>query len=357
LVIAAIGAGTGVACTAARARPRAREDVGAGGVRDALVGVRTIEIVAAGRATFSARVWYPTSGGEPKTFRANAVLPGYQAVPDGAVAVKSPAPLVILLHGSGGGAEGMAWIALELVAHGAIAVAADHPASASGDGRQRSILDVWEQPDDVRAMIDQLESSDWSARIDRDRIAVVGFSLGGQSAMLLAGARFEFARVQEFCKTHRDGACEALQPYFGSFDDAFLARANADHADHRIRAAVAIAPGFTEAMTAASLQALAPTLIIAGGHDQQLPPETRVRPMLVHLRPPSGYHEIASAKHYSFLPLCRPNANELLAGTPEEGLCQEQVGTTREQIHTEALEAITTFLRDRGVLVDSQARL
>src|SRR5439155_16403286 len=117
-----------------------------------------------------------------------------QAVPEGAVALKSPAPLVILIHGSGGAAEGMAGIALGLVAHGAIAVAADHPASAFGDGMQRSVLDVWEQPNDVRALIDQLERSDWSTRIDRDRIAVVGFSLGGQSAMLLAGARLEFAR-------------------------------------------------------------------------------------------------------------------------------------------------------------------
>src|SRR5439155_12003750 len=110
LVIATIGGAAAVGCTASRVNPRAQNDVGAGDARDTPVGVRTMEVVAAGRAAFSARVWYPTLGGEPKTFRANAVLPGYQAVPDGAVALKSPAPLVILIHGSGGAAEGMAWI-------------------------------------------------------------------------------------------------------------------------------------------------------------------------------------------------------------------------------------------------------
>ena len=73
-------------------------------------------------------------------------------------------------------------------------------------------------------------------------------------------------------------------------------------------------------------------------------------PMLEHLRPPSGYREIAPAQHFSFLPICRPNAVELLAETHEEFICQEQAGTTREQIHTEALAAITTFLGEPGVL-------
>lgn len=294
-------------------------------------------------------MWYATSSGEPQTVGGNAIFPSYQAVPDGAVTPGRKSPLIILVHGSGGIAEGMAWIAHDLAARGAITVAADHPASTLGDPTRRSILDVWEQPADVRAMIDQLAASDW---IDQDRIAVIGFSLGGVSAMLLAGARLEFAQVPAFCKTHRDGACEGFEHHFASFDAAFFARANADHADHRIKAAVAIAPAFTEAMTAASLRALAPTLLIAGGRDQQLPPQTRIRPMLEYLRAPSTYHEIAAAQHFSFLPTCRPNAVALLSETHEEFICQEQAGATREQLHADALAAITAFLQARGILAD-----
>jgi predicted dienelactone hydrolase len=338
------------ACARLRADPPTHPDVAAAGGRDTPVGVQTLEIAKAGGTALKARIWYPTSGGEPRTTGDNAVFAGYRAVPDGVVAPRPPAPLVILLHGSGGRAEGMSWIALGLVARGAIAIAANHPASSLGDSARRSILDVWEQPDDVRAMLDQLGKSDWSARIDRERIAVVGFSLGGGSAMLLAGARLDFAKFPAFCKTHRDGACEGFEHHFGGFDSAFFARADADHADRRIRAAVAIAPGFTEAMTPASVRALAPTLLIVGGRDQQLPPKTHVAPMLAHLRPPSEYREIAAAQHFSFLPICGPKAIELLAETHEEFICQEQPGTTREQIHSEVLAAITTFLGDRRVL-------
>ena len=245
----------------------------------------------------------------------------------------------------------MAWIASELVAQGAVVVAANHPASAPGDPNRRSILDVWEQPEDVRALITQLERSEWSGRIDPGRIAVVGFSLGGASAMLLAGARLDFERFPAFCKGHADGACEAFRGHFGSLDAAFFEKANADHSDARITAAVAIAPAFTEAMTADSLRTLAaPVLIVAGEKDQQLPPLTHVRPMLGSLNPPSAYKEIASAQHFSFLPLCKPNAVELLAETKEEFVCQDTHGRTRDEIHAETLQAIDEFLRERGII-------
>jgi predicted dienelactone hydrolase len=317
------------------------------------VGVRTITIASTGKETFSARVWYPTSGGGLQTVAANAIRPGYQAVVNGAVSLASAAPLVVLIHGTAASADAMAWIALDLVARGALVIGADHPASAGGDPNRRSILDVWTQPADVRVLLDQRGRTEWSARIDRDRMAVVGFSLGGASAMLLAGARLDFARFPEFCRTHNDGACDAFSRHFGTFDAAFLERANADHTEPRFRAAAAIAPGFTEAMTAESLRALTtPTLLITAERDQQVPPETHVSPMLGYLDPPSGHVQIRAAQHFSFMPPCRPNAVAILAETKEEFVCQEAAGRTRDEIHAEVLDAIVRFFRERRILAD-----
>jgi predicted dienelactone hydrolase len=207
-----------------------------------LPGVQTISIAKDDRTTFEARVWYRTRTGTLRSFGANAIRAGYQAVEDGVVALAAPAPLVILIHGTAGVADSMAWIARDLVAHGAIVVAANHPASTAGDPDRRSILDVWEQPEDVRALIIQLERSTWSARIDPKRMAGVGFSLGEASAMLLAGARLEFERFPAFCKSHADGACEALKGHFGSSDPAFFAKANADHSEPTFPAVASRAP-------------------------------------------------------------------------------------------------------------------
>ena len=110
---------------------------------------------------------------------------------------------------------------------------------------------------------------------------------------------------------------------------------------------MAIAPGFTESMTTESLRSLsAPVLVIAGERDQQLPPATHIRPMLQHLRPPSLYHEVPGAQHFSFLPLCSPGAIAILAESKEEFVCRETGNRTRQQIHEETLGAIGRFLDD-----------
>jgi len=315
------------------------------------VGVRALDFSAADGAPFQGRLWYPASGGELKTFGASRIRPGYEAAENGEIAIAGRAPLIVLLHGSGGSAESMAWIALGLARLGAIVVAVDHPASSAGDPERRSILDVWEQPRDARAIIDHLLQSDLSDHIDPERIAVAGFSLGGASAMLLAGARLDFQKFPEFCQTHDDGACRAFRRHFASLGPGFYKKADADHADNRIKAAVAIAPGFTEAMSGSSIHLLkAPVLLISGARDQQLPPQTHVRPILDDLRPPSRYREIADAQHFSFLPLCGAGANDVLAETNEEFVCEEVGDKTRAQIHEETLGEIAMFLCERKFL-------
>lgn len=245
----------------------------------------------------------------------------------------------------------MAWIAEALVGGGAVVMAAAHPASANGDPERRSILDVWEQPRDVHNMLDHAVREGLVPAIDHTRIAVVGFSLGGTSTLLLAGARLQFAEVPRFCATHDDGACRAFRRYFAGFDREYFAKTDADYTDTRIVAAVAIAPGFTEAMTAASLQGLrTPTLVMTGERDQQLPPATRASHVPLLLQPPSRYREIPAAQHFSFLPLCGPQALAVLAETGEEFVCQESGTRSRSDIHQEALGAIQGFLCERGVL-------
>lgn len=316
------------------------------------VGVSTMLIPAMGDApSFTATLWYPAAPGIESRFGASRIRPGYLAVTEGMPRLTSSTPLVVLTHGTGGSAQSLAWLATELARHGALVVAADHPASSGGDPERASMMQVWTQPNDVRRLLDTLLASPWGVRIDRQRIASVGFSLGGASAMLLAGARLDFARFPQFCKTHDDGACRAFARYFDNVDADFYARTNGDLSEPRLRAAVAIAPGFTEAFTADSLRAMAaPLLLITGGRDQQLPPQTHVHPMQHLLPANSQYREIDDAQHFSFLPPCGDGAVELLAESNEEFVCQELGEKSRPEIHAETLRAITEFLTNEGVL-------
>jgi predicted dienelactone hydrolase len=315
-------------------------------------GMRTIHFSGDARhGDFDARLWYPTTGGETAVFAQSRIRKGYRAVPDGPVAPLHGAPLIILVHGSGGSADNMAWIGTELAKRGAVVVAADHPGSSGGDSERASILQLWDQPRDIRLMIDQLAKSEWAARIDTRRIAVVGFSLGGTTAMLTAGARVKLEMFPDFCTRHDDGACRAFARHFAAFDKKFYEQADADLSELRLRAAVAVAPGFMESMTPESLAAIrTPLLVLAGDRDQQLPPATHARPMLAHLSPATRYREIEGAQHFSFMPECREGAEALLAETHEEFVCQELGAKTRPQIQHEALEEIAAFLHEHGLL-------
>lgn len=318
----------------------------------ATVGVSTLQVPANGEAPgFPATLWYPSRPGAETRFGSSRIRPGYLAVAIGEPTLPSSAPLVVLIHGSGGSAQSMAWLATALARRGALVVAADHPASSGGDPERASMMQVWTQPDDVRHLLDTLLASNWGSRFDPQRIAVVGFSLGGASAMLLAGARLDFERFPEFCKTHDDGACRAFTGHFQNVDAAFHARANGVHAEPRVHAAVAIAPGFTEAYSAESLRDMkTPLLLITAERDLQLPPQTHVHPMRHLLPANSRYLEIGDAQHFSFLPLCGEDAIEILAETGEEFVCQEFGAKSRPQIHAQTLRAMTEFLAEHGVL-------
>jgi len=322
------------------------------GSNTAIVGVTDFEVIAVdGGPAFNSRVWYPGTGGEARRFGASRIRPGYLAATNGTVSLSSQAPLIVLNHGSGGSAESTAWLATKLANAGALVIAADHPASSGGNPERASIMEVWTQPGDVSQIIDQFLLSDWRNYIDTDRIAVVGFSLGGTTAMSLAGMRLQFEQFPLFCETHDDGACRAFRQHFASIDDRFLARANADLSESRIRAAVAIAPAFVETATTDSLSSLqVPVLVVAGELDQQLPPETHARPFRQFLPGHSRYLEVSGAQHFSFLPICGDDAIEVLAETEEEFVCQEFGDKSRAEIHQETFTAIEEFLLANDIL-------
>lgn len=304
-----------------------------------------------GTPPFKAKVWYPTSGSAEQLIGVSRVRPGYFAVPDGDIALAEPAPLIVLNHGSGGSADSMAWLATALVRKGAIVVGADHPASSGGDPERASMLQIWTQPEDVQVLLDEILRSDWGPYIDEQKMAAIGFSLGGASAMSLAGARYHFESFPLFCATHDDGACAAFDHLFPTLNDTFYARANGDFYEPRLKVTVAIAPGFSESITAESLQNLqTPVLLISGENDQQLPPTTHIYPIMHLLPQHSSYIEIIGAQHFSFLPECGLGALDVLAETNEEFVCQEMGNKSRIEIHKETIAAIEHFLRTNDVL-------
>src|SRR6218665_3560095 len=123
-------------------------------------------------------------------------------------------------------------------------------------------------------------------RIDMNRVGVAGFSLGGYTALTLAGARTDYAQWQHYCdKAPSDRSCKLTAEADFGMDKmklvldtdararASLARAGDNYRNERVRAAFAMAPALALAFDKASLAHISiPVSMLVGENDDQAPP-------------------------------------------------------------------------------------
>ncbi|MBB4378357.1 alpha/beta fold hydrolase [Bradyrhizobium sp. SBR1B] len=119
--------------------------------------------------------------------------------------------MVIFSHGRG------AWFGAhhdtaEALADAGFAVAAiNHPGDNANDSSRRDTLSVWgSRPADMVRLLNFL-LKDWKDRdvVDHDRIGLFGFSLGGYTGLVLAGANPDTERFAARC-TSKIGSCAEL---------------------------------------------------------------------------------------------------------------------------------------------------
>ena len=127
--------------------------------------------------------------------------------------LSQPAPVVIVSHGFGDVPESFTFIAEHLASHGFVVMVPNHVGSNLGfrqnflEGFLNTILSPSEflsRPEEISFLIDELErlaatSSDWAARMNLNQIGVVGDSLGGSTALALAGANISFDYLSNAC--------------------------------------------------------------------------------------------------------------------------------------------------------------
>ncbi len=315
---------------------------------DMLPGYDRFDLTADHRARpIAASVWYPAAN---PTYRAPV---GDGPIFDPTFAFIGPAiqegahPLVLVSHGSGGNADSLGWLTSGLVANGAIVLAVDHPGSTSGDSSPRRSVDLEARANDLSAALDMvLADPAFAPFIDPDRIGVVGFSLGGATALGLAGVRFDGAAQDRNCSTGPEAAdCVFFRLGGVRFAD-YLGFA-ADARDPRISRAVIVDPGFGGAADPATLQgALAGmTLINLGDADRlraaDVGPDGND---LANRLPDASYVEIAPANHFTFLGTCEPRAAVLLEEEQDDPICTDPSGTDRAAVHTQLIDEIASGL-------------
>lgn len=266
----------------------------------------------------------------------------------GARAKDGSYPLVVLSHGSGGNAANLAWIASYLADQGMIVMAANHPGTTSGDSTPEQTLKTWLRPADQSALIDLAESGlPKGIKADTTRVASMGFSLGGYTALATAGAQISQDDYVSYCAEH-----------YGKLDCAWFNNANIDfntidtdryeqsHRDPRVTTVVAIDPAVAQAYQADSFaQFDLPVQIINLGQEGEIPAAVDGATIKADL-PSAQLEFVDQANHFSFLGECTGKGWLLVKMAGEDPICSETGSRERADIHKELQQKIGSFLNE-----------
>lgn len=313
-----------------------------------LPGYDRFDLIADHRARpLAASIWYPAAN---PTYRAPV---GDSLIFNPSFAFIGPAvadgkhPLVLLSHGSGGSADTLGWLTCGLVARGAIVLAVDHPGSTTGDSSPRRSVDLWARANDLSSALDMiLADPAFAPFVDEKKIGLVGFSLGGSTALALAGVRFDGKAQDKYCAAKPEAADCAFY-HLGGVQFADYPGYGSDARDIRITKAAIIDPGFgSSAISETVAKALPGMTLINLGYDGRFD-AADVGPFgnnLANRLPDTTYIEIAPANHFTFLATCKPGAVKMLEEFEDDPICTDPEGSDRVAIHTRLIDAIASGL-------------
>ena len=198
-------------------------------------------------------------------------------------------PVIVISHGLGSDSSNFEYLATHLASYGFAVVVPNHPGSDSKqlralfNGSASELVkpdEFYDRPLDVKYILDVLEEHNKSDPQLRDRlnlqqVGVFGQSLGGYTALVLAGAKINQEQLKKDCKpeTLKNTwnmslllQCRALELHGRN------SRQEHNLQDHRVKAVIAVNPMTSSIFGEAGLsQIQTPVMIVASSNDTIAP--------------------------------------------------------------------------------------
>jgi predicted dienelactone hydrolase len=199
---------------------------------------------------------------------------------------RSPASVIVISHGLGTDSSNFEYLATHLASYGFAVVVPNHPGSDAKQLRSQinqqatelvTAEEFKDRPLDVKYILNQLEKGNKSdfrfkGRLNLQQVGVFGQSLGGYTALALAGAKINFQQLEQDCqptKLHKTWnmslllQCRALE---------LKNHAHYNLQDSRVKAAIAVNPVTSSIFGQAGLsQMQTPVMIFASSNDTVAP--------------------------------------------------------------------------------------
>ncbi|HEY5203106.1 MAG TPA: hypothetical protein VIJ63_00710 [Roseiarcus sp.] len=282
-------------------------------------------------------VWYPAAPGAVEAPLdigppGKPVFTPGSAAPDAAFEDARPRPVILFSHGFGGTARLMAWFGTALATHGYVVIAVDHPGNNGRDPMTiAGAVLSWERPGDLATALDTAKSDPTiGAHLDLNRLGAAGFSAGGFTTLVEAGAHVDFERFLRFCDAHPDdGVCAPQKEFRFSRSDAeaffaqpaaksALAHAKDDLSIPGVKAAFVMAPAIVQSLDPESLKSLRlPVRILLGDADKVAPPATNGE-VAAGLIPGAKLTALPHVGHYDFIAECTPAGDAAIPVCPTD---------------------------------------
>ena len=291
-------------------------------------------------------IWYPTQSREPTTnqrYTRAPVTKGIEAI-DNAPPSPGHHPLIVLSHGILGLSTSYAWLSSLLAQSGAVVLAPDHPKQSRSD---------WEEPEQYRFYKRPLTLSgatNWILKekrfasvIDTGRIYLIGHSVGGHSALLLAGARFNLEGMMDGSRKSlvRNKLADRMTQEFVKLKPSLSdIDANArNYRDIRFKKIILldptpVYPGFTDQ----SLGGLILPILYVSCSKSEIFDSDKVKENLLRLIPAMETRE-TGAGHFIFA-----GNGTWLGRLVLPSIFKDPPGIDREKVHRDVFTWITGFL-------------
>ncbi|MEM9977229.1 MAG: alpha/beta fold hydrolase [Cyanobacteria bacterium P01_D01_bin.2] len=192
-------------------------------------------------------------------------------------------PLVVMSHGLGGNRGTLAYLAEHLASHGLAVAVVEHPGSSddqisallSGQiGEVVEPAEMTRRPLDIHVLLDELEAlvqddPTLGSRMDLQRVAVVGQSMGGYTSLAMAGATFDLDTLEKSCppqitQLNLSLLLQCLVP--------LLPQPLPPLQDERVRAAIAINPLDSAVFGPSGMANIdIPVMVVSGSADTVTP--------------------------------------------------------------------------------------
>ncbi|MDZ8223063.1 alpha/beta hydrolase [Nostoc sp. ChiVER01] len=203
--------------------------------------------------------------------------------------VQNAAPVIVISHGLGLDSSNFQYLATHLASYGFAVVVPNHPGSDAKqlhsllNGHVNEIAEPSEfqdRPMDVTYILNQLEKANQSdsrfkGRLNLQQVGVFGQSLGGYTALALAGAKINFEQLKLDCQpaTLQNTwnmslmlQCRALELSISKSGKDYNLR------DERVKAAIAVNPITSSIFGKAGLSQIKTPVMIVGSSEDTVAP-------------------------------------------------------------------------------------